>query len=262
MAWLRLDDGFASHPKIAALNDREYRVWTRLLLYCARYRTEGKLPDNALVEIPQLTKVMLRKFRDLRLLDPGDIVHDWRQYNAQTIAEKVAAYLEEHPDATANEIHRVVGGKREIVLAEIHRQRSQASTAPVPEVVPEPVPDRYPTRARAGEPVPSSEKDVDDEASLEAEESSTSTSFSEDPDPASSDSWQPPPAPNGATAAQPEEELTPDPEGLARIRQIQHDATLKAAAEREDDASLDTDDALKRREASRRRLELLQDADA
>lgn len=160
MAWLRLDDGFTSHPKIAALNDREYRVWTRLLVYCARYRTEGKLPANALVEIPQLTSPMLRKFRELRLLDPGDIVHDWKMYNAETVAEKVAAYLEEHPDATANEVYRVVGGNRNIVLAEIARQRGQGGTQPVSESVPKPVSqavsERYQSGIRAGAPVPSS----------------------------------------------------------------------------------------------------------
>jgi len=281
MAWLRLDDGFASHPKIAALSDREYRVWTRLLLYCARYRTEGKVPENALVEIPQLTRQMLQKFRELRLLDPGDIVHDWRIYNAETVAEKVAAFFADHPEAasmTANEIYRAVGGKRELVLAEIHKHRSPAGSAPVPGVVPGAVPDQFPIGTRARAPVPSPEKDVDDEAPYRAEESSTSTPFSKTRHRASPETPPEPPAPNGAAPAQPVlanpdddpdreklsqaelDALEPDPEGLARIAAIEREANERADAERDDDARLDTDDAIKRQEASRRRLERLHGA--
>ena len=30
MSWLRIDDGFAAHPKIAALSDKDLRVWLRV----------------------------------------------------------------------------------------------------------------------------------------------------------------------------------------------------------------------------------------
>ena len=107
MGWLRLDDGFAMHPKVAALNDRDYRAWTKVLLYCARYRTEGDVPEHAFHEIT-VTTPSRRRFIELGLLDVDEegfvTVHDWSDFNKPdpTNAERQARWRERQRNAKRN----------------------------------------------------------------------------------------------------------------------------------------------------------------
>lgn len=169
MSWLKVDDGFDTHPKLLELTEVQRWRWTRVLIHCARHRTEGKVKTSVLRELG-LSRAIGRLI-EVGLLHPdeenGYVVHDWLVYNADTIGGKVAAFLAEHPDAPANEVCRAVGGKREIVLAEVAAQReSQAvpnrfpGTAKEPPAAgspepPGPVPDRYQIGSRARAPVPS-----------------------------------------------------------------------------------------------------------
>lgn len=94
MSWLRIDDTFASHPKLAQLSDRERWVWMRTLCYCARYATDtGKI--NAPSEIIGLTTPLLAKLERIGLVDRnGDgipEIHDWKEYNGRTAVERVQA---------------------------------------------------------------------------------------------------------------------------------------------------------------------------
>lgn len=127
MSWLRIDDGFALHPKLVSLSDRQFRVWMRLLCWCARYRTRGVLSGGAFTEVGARPTDLVH-FASLGLIDAGDdetlVIHDWSIYNAGTLSDRVATYLAEHPDASANDIHREIGGARKVVLAEVARQRS------------------------------------------------------------------------------------------------------------------------------------------
>lgn len=123
MTWLRIDDGFSRHPKVTALTHKERWTWLDVLCYCARYQTGGYLPDNIGEQIVGATSKTLGKYGQLGLLNvvSGRMrVHDWHVYNG-TIAERVENHLSENPDATANEVHRAIGGTREIVLAEVKR---------------------------------------------------------------------------------------------------------------------------------------------
>ena len=82
MAWLRIDDGFASHPKIACLTDRELRVWMRLLCYCAKTR-DPSVDDVTRREVPGLTAKVVLRFATVGLLDNhghGLEIHDWLHY--------------------------------------------------------------------------------------------------------------------------------------------------------------------------------------
>lgn len=107
MSWLKLDDGFAAHPKLAALNDREFRVWVRLLCYLSRYRSaDGLLTDGAYSEVPGLNRKLSEgKFSDLSLLDPGPdglYVHDWISYLPKkdgTLATRQQRYRERKSNA-------------------------------------------------------------------------------------------------------------------------------------------------------------------
>lgn len=96
MAWLRVDDRFASHPKVAQLSDKEFRVWMRTLCFCAAYQ-DPSVDRIALSEVTGLTKAMVMKFSDLGLLDPSDVgheIHDWQHYQPKdaTGAERQAKW--------------------------------------------------------------------------------------------------------------------------------------------------------------------------
>lgn len=45
MSWIKLDDGFNEHPKIADLSDRAFRVHVAALCYCGRNLTDGRIPQ-------------------------------------------------------------------------------------------------------------------------------------------------------------------------------------------------------------------------
>ena len=125
MSWLRLDDGYDTHPKLLELTELQRWRWTRVLIHCAKHRTEGHVKRSVLRELG-LDRA-LTELVSIGLLEEngseGYLVHDFMQYNADTIGGRVAAFLEEHPDASANEIYRAIGGKRELVLAEVAAQR-------------------------------------------------------------------------------------------------------------------------------------------
>jgi len=60
--------------------------------------------------------------------------HDTRsmRFNLEPdqLDEKVAAYLREHPDASANEVFKETGGNRPSVLSAVKRHREQSGTNP------------------------------------------------------------------------------------------------------------------------------------
>lgn len=134
MAWLKIDDGFTQHPKIVALTRGDRWTWLEVLTYCARYRTGGHVPSAIAEVVRGATPAFLERCFELRLLDPsatgddGYEVHDWVIHNGGSITEKVQRYLEYHPDASANEVHREVGGSRALVLAEVARIQGNAGT--------------------------------------------------------------------------------------------------------------------------------------
>lgn len=126
MSWLRVDDGFASHPKIAKLSDSEFRVWMRLLCYCAKYRS-GEVSEAAQGELRGFTAKTLQRFEEVGLIDRMNggppTIHHWALYAAGSPEEKVHAYLLEHPDASANEVVEQVPGQRKAVLKAVRKYR-------------------------------------------------------------------------------------------------------------------------------------------
>ena len=51
MAWTKLDDGFADHPKVAPLSDPAFRAFVAGLCFANRYLTDGVLPGHAVAKI-------------------------------------------------------------------------------------------------------------------------------------------------------------------------------------------------------------------
>lgn len=82
MSWLRLDDTFDSHPKLYDLTESQRWRWTRLLLHCARHRTEGFVSRSTLRELGLTRAVGTLTTVGLLDSDPdGFRVHDWHDFN-------------------------------------------------------------------------------------------------------------------------------------------------------------------------------------
>lgn len=146
MAWLRVDDGMPEHRKVLGLPRKDRWTWLELLCYVARQNNGGHVPEGITDVLKFVTPKFVNACLEAGLLDRendgGFCVHDWDIYNGETIEQKVAAYLSTNPEAGANDVHRAIGGKREIVLAVV--RRFQGNQQPVPKAVP---------REPAGEPL-------------------------------------------------------------------------------------------------------------
>jgi hypothetical protein len=106
MSWLRLDDDFASHPKIAALTDRQFRVWMRVLCYCGKHQ-DPTVDRVAIREVKGLTSRSVLRFAQLELLDKSGRdyeVHDWPLYQPKdtTGAERQARWRARRNAASNN----------------------------------------------------------------------------------------------------------------------------------------------------------------
>lgn len=110
MTWLKLDDGFAAHPKIAQLTDKQFRTWVRLLCHLSRYDSDnGLVTDATRKDLSGITPVFVTKCTSLCLLDlvAGEMyVHNWETYRPKrdnTVTERVQRHRERKRNAvTAN----------------------------------------------------------------------------------------------------------------------------------------------------------------
>jgi hypothetical protein len=131
VSWARLDDGFDTHPKILELTETERWRWTRVLLYCARHETEGEISRRVVRELG-LSRALNQLLKsNLLLASTSDadvfVVNDWAIYNPgarddEAVENAVRWALEQRGEgASANEIARMVGGNRKVVLSAIRR---------------------------------------------------------------------------------------------------------------------------------------------
>lgn len=139
MSWLRLDDVYDTNTKILRLTEAQAWRWTRVLLHCARHETKGRI-DVAALKAVGLSGKNLQAVVAAGLAHQIDdrtyAVNDWAIYNGATIEEKVACVLARDPEATANDVHRAIGGKRELVIAEVSRQKAATGSQAVPDRFP------------------------------------------------------------------------------------------------------------------------------
>jgi len=106
MAWLRVDDGYDSHPKILALGSDQRRwTWTRILVYTCRYRSPV-IPANVSELVPRATPAFLRECVDIGLVDVTDDgtleVHDWDTYNGSDPKVQVRERVRKHRENRYN----------------------------------------------------------------------------------------------------------------------------------------------------------------
>ena len=71
MPFLNLDDNFAEHPKIHPLTDGAFRLHVSAMCYCARLKTDGKLPRS---KVSGLTPHFRKTHVEALVRANGDIV--------------------------------------------------------------------------------------------------------------------------------------------------------------------------------------------
>jgi hypothetical protein len=57
MAWVRLDDGFAEHPKVAVLSPAAIGLHVAALCYCNRNLTDGRIPKGIETRLTRVSRV-------------------------------------------------------------------------------------------------------------------------------------------------------------------------------------------------------------
>ncbi len=84
MTWLRLDDRFAEHPKIAGLTNQAFRDHVAAMCYCARNRTKGRV-STGVIRLLRISPKTVAELTKAIVWDPGDdddyFIHDWATFN-------------------------------------------------------------------------------------------------------------------------------------------------------------------------------------
>lgn len=122
MGWLRVDDAFTDHPKIAGLSDRAFRAHVEGLVYCARYLTDGQVP-RAKGPAPRVA-TELERAGLWSSTKRGWMIHDFLDYNpsrSDTLAKREAKSMAGAKGAAARWQH----------------PRQSTLDAPVPEPLPQ-----------------------------------------------------------------------------------------------------------------------------
>ncbi|MFE9372291.1 hypothetical protein ACFYM2_21325 [Streptomyces sp. NPDC006711] len=86
MPWVRLDDRFPSHRKVALLSDRAFRLYISALCWSSENLTEGKILDRELSVVSRVRglKASARELEEAQLwdrVDGGWQIHDFLEYN-------------------------------------------------------------------------------------------------------------------------------------------------------------------------------------
>ncbi|MFG2225352.1 hypothetical protein [Streptomyces sp. NPDC048644] len=86
MPWVRLDDRFPSHRKVALLSDKAFRLYVSGLCWVSENLTEGKILDRELKVISRIRgpKTAAAELVDAGLwerIPDGYLIHDYLEYN-------------------------------------------------------------------------------------------------------------------------------------------------------------------------------------
>lgn len=83
MAYVRVDDGAMSHPKILGLSDRAFRLWIWGLCYAQMHLTDGYLPLAAIPpKLKAAAPLLMAPHKVLwEVADQGFQIHDYGDWN-------------------------------------------------------------------------------------------------------------------------------------------------------------------------------------
>ncbi len=117
MSWVRIDDGFADHPKIVKLNHLEFRLHIWGLCYCARHLTDGFLANV----VPRGAHFVPRSDRRQRVINGLLEAGLWEQVDGGYI---IRDYLDYNPDAASVKEKRQQNADRVARHREAQKRRS------------------------------------------------------------------------------------------------------------------------------------------
>lgn len=84
MTWVKLDDGFWSHPKVDGTSLAAVGVFARSLSYCGAHLTDGSITPEAAIYMAAGKKALLAELVDRGLweqLDGGYRIPDFLDFN-------------------------------------------------------------------------------------------------------------------------------------------------------------------------------------
>lgn len=119
MSWVRIDDGFADHPKIVKLNHLEFRLHIWGLCYCARHLTDGFLANV----VPRGAHFVPRSDRRQRVINGLLEAGLWEQVEGGYI---IRDYLDFNPDAASVKEKRQQNAERQERYREAQKRRGNA----------------------------------------------------------------------------------------------------------------------------------------
>src|SRR3990167_3482005 len=93
MTWVKLDDGFPEHPKVAALSDAAFRAHVAGLCYAARNLTDGLIPPLIVKQLTTPRILTELKAAVWQESSDGIRIHDFLAYNpnrASVLAKRAA----------------------------------------------------------------------------------------------------------------------------------------------------------------------------
>lgn len=112
MAWIKIDDAFADHPKVIGLSDKAFRTHIEGLCYAGRYLTDGFIPTIVAARMVQEDMAVIAELSNAGLWrddmqNNGFRIHDYLAHQTskkqveekrQSLRERQKRYRERHSD--------------------------------------------------------------------------------------------------------------------------------------------------------------------
>jgi hypothetical protein len=90
VTWTRLDDDFWSNPKVVAVGNEAAGAYARMLSYCGRHLTDGRVPAETASFITRPTVIRrLEEYSFIVRNGAGYVIPDYLEFNPSR--EKVLA---------------------------------------------------------------------------------------------------------------------------------------------------------------------------
>ncbi|MCX4849798.1 hypothetical protein [Streptomyces sp. NBC_00893] len=119
MPWVRLDDRFPSHRKVALLSDRAFRLHVTALCWCSENLTEGAIRER---ELPVISRIRGVKKAALELEEAG-------LWDRTADGWEVHDYLEYNPDRARVQADRDANAARQKAWRDRKRAEREAKRA-------------------------------------------------------------------------------------------------------------------------------------
>lgn len=161
MPWVKIDDNFASHPKVIAAGPAAGWLYVCGLTYAARYLTDGFIPERQVrmladVDNPDTIAARLVEVGLWERVGGGYMIHDYLKYNPSSeqvrrdreeAAKRQAEWRERNSKPAPEQPAKQTESNEDSNAVSNDVTNPATNTHPVPVPVPQPVPDPGPAAA-------------------------------------------------------------------------------------------------------------------